>query len=246
MGKWQTSTPTTSTKISASYDLFTANWDALQEWSIVDHYGLTEALSGRHKPGASIWFADTTANINALASPVACAAAIDITLNSLKYHNGATWIDLGGAVPSGTKMLFYNFSAPLGWTVVTTATITGTSVIITQGGAGVGGTAHATGTWTYPSHTHTSTGIALTQDTIATHTHVTQTGRGFIGGTYAYTTTVADRIAPQISAGVSLTVSLPVEGGNNTHTSTYGSEIDAAGLATWRPAAYCCILCQKD
>lgn len=77
---------------------------------------------------------------------------INTTLNTIQRDNGSAWEDVATLIPSGTKMVFYQASAPTGWTAV--------SVndkflrVVTAGGTGGtnGGTVAAS---TSLAHTHT-------------------------------------------------------------------------------------------
>ena len=92
---------------------------------------------------------------------------------------------ISALIPSGAKMVFYQTSAPSGWTLDTTHNDKALRVVSSSGG-GSGGThalsappalAHVhTGpshTHTGPSHTHTTAGHALTEAELASHYHTT-------------------------------------------------------------------------
>jgi len=244
---WDKNKPSRTTKMRHTPPILTANWGCIEDFSGVEHYGLTHALSGRHKPGAPLWAVNSTTNLNALTSCVACAAAFDTTLNSMKYNNGTIWVDLGGTVASGTKMLFYADTAPVGWSLRVQdddgTAVDNTMAFITKGsGAGgqKGGDYHTTSTWTEPNHTHTSLGCTLTIAQIAAHGHELLRAAMYDG------TDSNDRgggVTPHGTATTSANVSIIVEGGGGAHTSTY---IAGGTQATWRPAAYTCIICEKD
>ncbi|MCL6441794.1 MAG: hypothetical protein K6T27_09935, partial [Thermoleophilum sp.] len=69
-----------------------------------------------HLPGrCSVAFYGTTAQINGLSNPPQYAIAFDETLKDWKIFDGAAWARKS-IIPSGTKMLFYQASAPAGWT----------------------------------------------------------------------------------------------------------------------------------
>jgi hypothetical protein len=81
------------------------------------------------------------------------------TRNVFQRDNSSSWEDVGTVIPAGTKMIFYQASAPVGWTAV--------SVndrflrVVTAGGSGgsTGGTVAASTSLahshTVNSHTHT-------------------------------------------------------------------------------------------
>jgi len=130
------------------------------------------------------------------------------------------------AFASGTKTLFYQDTAPAGWTI--NNTLNDKLVYITKGSAAggeKGGSAHSTGVWTQPTHTHS----------IGSHKHeVTLPASGWSyvsGGLKGY---------------------LTVGGYNKAKDRTVNSA-EATGTTgesrtpyTWRPAAYCCIIATKD
>jgi hypothetical protein len=137
-------------------------------------------------------------------------------------------------IPPGTKMLFYQDTAPTGWTIDNT--LNDKLVFITKGSAAggqTGGGAHSTGSWTIsgltgPSHTHTG----------PSHTHsVPRDGWG------EQLNTVGGRLR---------TGNVDEATGDNTTGAGGTGETGAAGTgtvssnATWRPAAYNCIICSRD
>jgi len=217
---WSATTPATVTKIKDGPGIFQANWAIIEDWTAnSQHYGITNSLSGHHKPGlCGLFFIGTTGNIPA--TNVACAASFDTTLGVFKYNSGSAWTNIGGPIASGTIMLFYQDTAPTGWTIDNTKD--DKVVFITQGSGGqTGGGAHSTGTWTRTGHTHAA----------ATHNH------GGITGSVANSTVVI----PYFQYIRSVT---------QTHTHTIAGNAltsDAnTTLATWRPSAYCVIQCTKD
>jgi len=244
---WQTNYPLTTTKISASPVYFTDNWAAIEDWSVVDHYGLTEVLSGRHKPGAALWYVNTTTAITALSSPVACAAAFDITLNSLKYYNGAAWVDLGGVVPSGTKMLFYQDIAPTGWVIE--SALDDKVVYLTKGsgdGGEIGGGVHSTGTWVIPTHYHIDDGYALEVEEMPSHTHSSTVKQARSGVNLDFAPP-----APETANGDKTAIAkFATVGGSSTPASSWTvphthGDAGISSFIPWRPATYCCIIATK-
>lgn len=202
------------------------------------------------------------------------------------HKHSSTW----GA--AGTKMVFYQDTAPSGWTIDTT--LDDKLLFITKGsGAGgqTGGGAHSSGTWTQPTHTHTGpshthTGPSHTHSgpshthTVEAHTHTT--------GDHAITT---NEMPSHRHSGLTIDLGFGVPGGTgysfpsgytgydgggavhnhgatgsdgdcNTGSggtgdtgaggtgATGASGTDATGASstvnTWRPAAYCAIICTKS
>lgn len=105
---------------------------------------------------------DITAN-----RPVAADYGLffDTTRNVLQRSNGTTWDDVGTMIPSGTVSVFYQASAPVGWTAV--AVNDKFLRVVTAGGTGgsTGGTVAAS---TSLSHSHTVAGHTHTGPS---HTH---------------------------------------------------------------------------
>lgn len=219
---WDSANPTTTSKIKDGPAVFIANWDVIEDWSATEHYGLDNAtLSGRHKPGlCGVVMVNTTTIIDAL-TDVPCAIAFDTTLQVFKYNTGAAWTNIGGPIEQGTKMLFYANTAPTGWTLANT--LNDKLVFVTKGSAAggqTGGGAHSTGTWTWTGHEHA----------IAAHDH---------GGTGTKTADVeVEAYVEYASYGTA-----PHAHTITTQTLTLNSNADDA---TWRPAAYCFIICTKD
>lgn len=218
---WSSTTPAVATKIKDGPGILQANWDVIEDWTAnSQHYGITNSLSGHHKPGVcGLFFIGTTGNFPG--SNVACAAGFDTTLGVFKYNSGSAWTNIGGLIASGTIMLFYQDTAPTGWTIDNTKD--DKVVFITQGAGGqTGGGAHSTGTWTRTGHTHT----------VATHNH------GGVTGSYAANSYYVCGYFEYIRYGTYA----------HTHT-VPGQELTSDAnttLATWRPAAYCVIQCTKD
>ena len=82
------------------------------------------------------------------------------------------------AFPSGTKMSFYQASAPTGWTKDTTADLNDAILRIVTGSGGATGGSTAFSTWA--AVTSTSSYTLATAD-IPSHTHVIQFGGGAAG-----------------------------------------------------------------
>ena len=133
-------------------------------------------------------------------------------------------------IPSGTKMLFYQDTAPTGWTIQDT--LDDKLVFVTKGNAAggqTGGTVHSSGVWTISGFGNVGNHI-LTENEIPSHRH-TMLGSAVIGaGVY-------------VSRSASGTANSYSEytGGGGAHNHAM-----AAHDGSDRPAAYCCIICGKD
>lgn len=130
------------------------------------------------------------------------------TLNALQRDNGSSWDTVGTVIPSGTVMLFFQASAPVGWTQVTTQNDK-TLRIVSSTGGGTGGTnAMSTGL----SHTHT-----ISSD--GGHTHSSPITTGTPSSTNDYTAGSGNSLA---TSGHTHTVTIASDGAH-THTGATGS-----------------------
>ena len=183
---------------------------------------------------AAVCYSGTTAEINALTGMAAGACAWDTTLSALKRYSGAEWTKLLDiAIPSGTKMLFYQDTAPTGWTIQ--STLNDKLVYVTKGSAAggqTGGTIHSTGSWTISGFAANVGDTTLTINQIPSHYHQEAMGL-FSGATYPYRAW-----GQAIYTG---TLNTEATGGGQAHSHTMASH-----NGTWRPAAYCCIICSKN
>ena len=112
----------------------------------------------------------------------------DTTRQVLQRDNGSSWDDIAGGVGivSGTNMVFYQASAPTGWTAV--AVNDKFLRVVTSGGTGgsTGGTMAAS---TSLAHTHTTGDFTLTIAEMPAHTHTIATNSGAGTGGVANTGT---------------------------------------------------------
>ena len=124
-----------------------------------------------------------------------------------------------GTIPSGTKMLFYANTAPVGWTI--DSTLDDKLVFVTKGSAAggqTGGGAHSTGSWTQTSHTHT--GPSHTH-TVATHTHT--------GPSHTHTTASHALTTAELATHSHANTASSSAANESAHTHTKG----ATGAAGW-------------
>lgn len=100
---------------------------------------------------------------------------INTTSNTIQRDSGTAWEEAGTLIPSGTAMVFYQASAPIGWTAV--AVNDKFLRVVTAGGTGgtTGGTVAASTSLahshTVNSHTHTGPSHTHTISASGTHTH---------------------------------------------------------------------------
>lgn len=101
----------------------------------------------------------------------------DTSRNALQRDNGATWDDVATMIPAGTAMVFYQASAPTGWTAV--AVNDKFLRVVTAGGTG-GTTGGSVAASTSLAHTHT---VASHTHDLANHTHSVPQGRLSVSST---------------------------------------------------------------
>lgn len=207
---------------------------AINERAIVEH---DWRATGKHLPGkTSCLYTGTTTEINALTGMSEGAIAYDETLGKLKMYTASAWTALAlGAFPAGTKMLFYQDTAPTGWTIQNT--LNDKLVFITKGsvaGGQTGGAVHSTGSWTITGFGGSVDGHALTIAELAPHNHTTDAA-GNVGPHGEYTPYAAGYVAGSVTG---------TTGSGAAHVHTISSALTQNGA--WRPAAYNCIICAKD
>jgi hypothetical protein len=138
-------------------------------------------------------------------------------------------------IPSGTEMLFYQDTAPVGWTI---NNYDDKLVFVSKGSAAggeTGGGVHSTGTWTQPDHTHTADA----------HTHQIPIG---VSGTNLFWPASPDS-GDAFSASYYTTnvTSISITPGKiKTDAASAATMSSDATANTWRPAAYVCIICTKN
>ena len=154
--------------------------------------------------------------------------------------------------PSGTKMLFYQDTAPAGWTIQNT--LDDKLAFVTKGSAAggqTGGGVQSSGSWTISGASqagHTHTGPSHTH-TGPSHTHtVPRNGWGEVAGGVSgrlVTDSVSgppNQASADNTSGASGTGATGAGGTDETSIATPSITFDG----TWRPAAYCFIVCAKD
>lgn len=155
---------------------------------------------------------------------------------------------LGVEIASGSKVWFWQATAPTGWTIDTSAA---DAVLAVKGGLssyGVDGGLQA-GTWTQPNHTHTG----------PSHTHTTGDHTLSIAEMPAHTHLAGNAYATgqpgaygefwQESPPTGVTSSTGGDGAHNhgaTGASGTANTGASATAATWRPLAQVGIICTKN
>jgi hypothetical protein len=143
------------------------------------------------------------------------------------------------SIPAGSKVAFYQDTAPTGWTIINT--LDDKLVYITKGhaaGGQYGGTVHITGSWTISGFDANVGNHTLNSAEIPAHSHslgIYSAGVEDTGPIY-----ILSSVMGQSPSGSPLTTASDGgSGGAHTHQM-------AAHNGSWRPAAYCFIICQKS
>jgi hypothetical protein len=171
----------------------------------------------------------------------------DEDANEIQLTDGG---QVHGGIEAGTKMVFYQDTAPTGWTIDNT--LDDKLLFVTKGAAAggeTGGGAHSAGTWTQPNHLHTTGDVTLTaaQSGVPAHTHphahaLTTIASG--GGTTGYWVNGYD--ATNVSSANTGSDATANAAANASQAHNHGNTGNSATANTWRPAAYCVIVCEKD
>lgn len=163
----------------------------------------------------------------------ATAAELNLLHGQVGILTGAT----------GTRAIFYQDTAPSGWTILNT--LDDKLLYITKGSAAggqTGGGIHSSGSWSGNTGSHT-----LTEAEIPSHKHYVASSEHASTGDYLSATTYVPFYSQQggdteyifRTATTPATLGLSsLTGGGGSHTHT----LDSA----WRPAAYCAIICSKN
>ena len=102
---WSKTVPTTATKVIATESIFQSNYDAMDSILAREHYGMTDAFSGRHKPGyiGSVWVSAFSGTYTGIANPATGAILWD-TGSGKSYGvirtTQDTWTPVHSAMPS--------------------------------------------------------------------------------------------------------------------------------------------------
>lgn len=229
MGVWDTTTPAGSDNINAGDDRIREMKVAIQE-----ALQCTDATLGNagsfpgSAPSTAPEFAyrghrGTSAQIAALSADVS-GLAFDTDKSSLYSYAGGSWSAVAHLIPAGTNMIFYEASAPTGWTLNNTADDRFLRVE-TSGGGGTGGSWEAM----TDSSNDASTGITATH----AHTHDAAANQGGATGTLRTNLGVdsSDRITVQQYTNTFSGDYLIATGGiGNSSGSSGSSKLDAVKI----------------
>lgn len=158
----------------------------------------------------------TTAENDAFTGALA-ELTYDTTAKLVRIHDGTTvgGILIGQALPAGTRLLFQQTSAPLGWTKDTSATLNNSALRVTTGVVSDGG---VTGFTTVFGAGKVSGAHVLTVAQMPNHAHplpVSQDSPVFSGVATGPLTVLT-------SSGISFNV---FTGGGGSHTHTLGLDV---------------------
>lgn len=237
MGNFDKTKPAGTTKLRLSDDQIRDNWDAIEDALV--------RMGMKFPTGYGVDAGELLVPIfqKQIADPATPAAdKLKLYAKTVGSQPRLYIKDPGGSVkplaipgenifPSGTKMLFYQDIAPEGWTIQDT--LDDKLVYITKGsaeGGETGGGVHSTGTWAL-SGINTGGHTLITAEMPA-HTH---------------TITVSDATATVDPAYVKYNQSS--SNYPNTTSSVGGDGAHSHPMAAndnWRPAAYACIIAEKD
>lgn len=204
---WDAAKPAGSSKIRDGDDAIRSNWQALEDALDREHEfpGVINGSAGYHKIPV------LTAN------PTGAEGRLAIVNDQLKHYSNSSW--RFASFPSGTKLPFFQASAPLGWTIDNTVNDKVLRVVDDAGGG-------SGGSWTLSGVTVDE--HILIEDEIPSHFHATtcySTGVGNIG----------------VGGGSSVSTSATsATGGGLGHDHGLTSD------AVWRPAYIDVIVCSKD
>ena len=136
-------------------------------------------------------------------------------------------------IPSGTKMLFVQASAPVGWTQVTSSVDNKALRVVSGSGGGTGGSVSFTSAFASHTPAGTNAGTAITIAQMPSHTHTKATGQVHSNDPEPGTSMTVGNSANTLVSGST--------GGGATHTHTFtGSAIDL------RVQYHDTIICSKD
>lgn len=262
---WNKLKPAGGDKLRLSDEAIRENWNCLEDALGRNHTfpGTKAATAGEH---AVVEFRDQATN-----------QAQESGLVKIWNNGGALrFIGPGGTVktlltagglqsfPSGTKMWFYQNTAPTGWTIDATPA---DALLAVKGGTAAfnvnGGT--QAGIWVQPNHYHSINDVAAHGHTINAHTHTIAThDHSFSGvtgannGNYAYGSSGdytyytknghTHNFSGETGGSGTLTTGNPSNRGTDLQGAHDhgGSTGGGATINSWRPLSQVGIICTKD
>jgi len=219
-------------------DYFRQLYIAIRERMQVDHQWKNGQLDGEHKKVTLLKSAEkpiAVATHGFVYTKDVGAGAIELFFedaagNELQLTSAGKF-NPQYVFPVGTKAIFYQNTAPTGWTIDTT--LDDKLLFVTKGaGAGgqTGGTVHSTGTWTISGITGGDHVLTIAE--MPSHRHDIKKNTSARDEMYGYGQAGDELGGEQQYSGYT--------GGGAAHS--HGVSHDGA----WRPAAYCVIIASKD
>lgn len=178
------------------------------------------------------------------------------TSGNLLTSNGTAWTSAAPAattpsVPAGSVMLFYQASAPTGWTQVTTLNDYGLRLVSGAGGTTAGTTAYSTvftnqtPSFTGAIGTLASAATTLSTSQIPSHTHTFGISGGASGGFGAYTAIDTGTTIGKLGSGTDNDTG--AQGGGTSHShSLSGVPGGTVGTVTLNVRYANIIICSKN
>lgn len=163
---------------------------------------------------------------------------INTTLNTIQRDNGTTWDDIATLIPSGTQMLFYQASAPVGWTAV--ALNDKFLRVVSSGGTGgsTGGSGSTPSSGQSLAHGHTVNShvhdLANHTHTESAHTHVVprNVGSSNFHSPSAAGELIMSNVITSYPSGDQRPVNADWTSGSTTPGGTGGPSTNTSGTAT--------------
>lgn len=169
-----------------------------------------------------------TQGVGTLTNPPTGALRFNRTTKRWEEWSGAAWVDAVAIIPQGAVMVFYQASAPTGWTKLTTQNDKALRVV--SGSGGVAGGTHALSSPPSTAHTHTAPAHSHTAPahthTVASHTHNYTT---VIAHTHTFTTSSNGAHSHPLNVEVSGSGSYRNPSGNTGTTNQDSDAVASAG-----------------
>lgn len=227
---WDKNRPAGTDSIQNSDDFIRENQDCLDDAFNREHTfpGVKASTAGQHTLGAcGVLKTDTTTNLGN-GTGVVGAISYDTTTDQIMRDTGSALAAITH-FPSGTKLIFYQDTAPIGWTTVANV---GDRLLAVEGGS-----TYITGGTTAGNYSHTHTGPNH-YHSVNNHSHTgTTAGPSALG--YGFESVANGAVSKTHTHTFTTAASGP-------GSTAYGGTGATGGSANFRPEACVCIICEKD